>query len=332
MSCSQSPHLGEPDRHSISYFPSTNYDSVNVHIPKGYSFTSIPNKFTKNLILAQSNLLFTENIDDTLRKQLIDLLINRAITKKIYTLNKAIQLDNICKLQFIADLNTIKNIEAELVSIYVNRLSESIHPLFQNKIPYPNWKNISFNKLLLPCENLPVPKRAKLLPNAPREYRKGVHRGIDFFADWGTPVRAVAEGTVIRADHNFKEVSSALRSELLQKASQIHRTPSDVFEHVLLGKSVVLDHGLNFIPGYRVITIYAHLSHINKNVKPGVKIKKGEQLGKTGNTGMQASTLGKRDGSHLHWEMILQNKDGEFYTGQGLKYKELYPLLKSMFK
>ncbi len=332
MSCSQSPHLGEPDRHSVSYFPSTNYDSVYVHIPKGYSFTSIPNKFTESLIITKSNLLFTENIDDSLRKQLIDLLINRAITKKIYTLNKAIQSDNISKLQFIADLNTIKNIEAELVSIYVNRLSESMHPLFKNKISFPEWNNISFKKILLPCENLSVPKKANLLPNAPRDYRKGVHRGIDFFAEWGTPVRAVAEGTIIRADHNFKEVSSALRSELLQKASQIHRTPSDVFEHILLGKTVVLDHGLNFIPGYRVITIYAHLSHINKNIIPGVKVNEGTLLGKTGNTGMQASTLGKRDGSHLHWEMILQNKDGEFYTGQGLKYNNLYPLLQSMFK
>ncbi len=332
MSCSQSPHLGEPDRHSVSYFPSTNYDSVYVHIPKGYSFTSIPNKFTESLIITKSNLLFTENIDDSLRKQLIDLLINRAITKKIYTLNKAIQSDNISKLQFIADLNTIKNIEAELVSIYVNRLSESMHPLFKNKISFPEWNNISFKKILLPCENLSVPKKANLLPNAPRDYRKGVHRGIDFFAEWGTPVRAVAEGTIIRADHNFKEVSSALRSELLQKASQIHRTPSDVFEHILLGKTVVLDHGLNFIPGYRVITIYAHLSHINKNIIPGAKVNEGTLLGKTGNTGMQASTLGKRDGSHLHWEMILQNKDGEFYTGQGLKYSKLYPLLQSMFK
>ena len=32
------------------------------------------------------------------------------------------------------------------------------------------------------------------IPNAPRNYRNGTHRGLDFFANWGTPVRSVADG------------------------------------------------------------------------------------------------------------------------------------------
>ena len=47
---------------------------------------------------------------------------------------------------------------------------------------------------------------------------------------------------------------------------------------------------------------------------------------------MEASTYGKREGAHLHWEMILQNEMGEFYLGQGLGYDELFPLLKTLFK
>ena len=84
MSCTQIPKPGELDKPSISYFPSTDYDTVSVQIPKGYSFTSIPNKFTSKLILSKANSLFTESVDDSLKQQLINLLINRAITKKIY--------------------------------------------------------------------------------------------------------------------------------------------------------------------------------------------------------------------------------------------------------
>jgi murein DD-endopeptidase MepM/ murein hydrolase activator NlpD len=66
-------------------------------------------------------------------------------------------------------------------------------------------------KLILPCENIPVPKRTMRLPNAPRNYRNGIHRGIDFFANWGTPIRAVAEGVVIRSDLHYEEVSPGFR-------------------------------------------------------------------------------------------------------------------------
>ena len=145
-------------------------------------------------------------------------------------------------------------------------------------------------------------------------------------------MRAVADGTVLRADNSFEEISPEFRKSLLKSALNIKRTPSDVFEHILLGKTVILDHGLDLIPGFRVITIYAHLSHINENIKPEVNVSAGEYFAKTGNTGTEASTYGKKDGAHLHWEMILQNEDGEFYVGQGLPYEKLYTLLQALFK
>ena len=48
-------------------------------------------------------------------------------------------------------------------------------------------------KLLLPCKGVKLPTRASRLPNAPRDYRNGTHRGVDFFANWGTEIRAVAD-------------------------------------------------------------------------------------------------------------------------------------------
>ena len=194
----------------------------------------------------------------------------------------------------------------------------------------PRW--VDSLSLSLPCYDVPVPKRTMRLPNAPRNYRNGTHRGIDFFANWGTPVRSVADGVVIRSDRYYKEVSADFRENLLKSTTKVGHTPSDIFNNVLLGKSVFLDHGFSLIPGFRTISIYAHLSHIEESVIPGAVIKEGELLGKSGNTGMKESTIGSKSGSHLHWEMILQRNEKEIYLGKGMSNPELYHMLKRIFQ
>jgi len=186
--------------------------------------------------------------------------------------------------------------------------------------------------LLLPCEGIPVPKRTSRLPNAPRKYRSGIHRGVDFFANWGTPIRAVAEGTVIRADHNYQEYPANYRVKLLESSARVGQTPSDIFNSVLLGKSVFLDHGFDLVPGFRAISIYAHLSSIESDLKPGALIKAGQLIGKSGNTGTRASTLNTKKEAHLHWEMILQKGKEEIYLGKGVPNPQLYKLLYRIFK
>ena len=186
-------------------------------------------------------------------------------------------------------------------------------------------------KLILPCENIPVPKRTMRLPNAPRNYRNGIHRGIDFFANWGTPIRAVAEGVVIRSDLHYEEISPSFRKRVLNSSARVGKTPSDIFNNILLGQSVFLDHGFNLIPGFRVISIYAHLSHINSDIKQGRFIKAGEIFAKSGNSGVKESTLGSRRGSHLHWELIMQKDKEEIFLGKGIPNPELYKALSSIF-
>lgn len=200
----------------------------------------------------------------------------------------------------------------------------------KKKVFDPKW--VDSLKLVLPCENVKVPKRAMRLPNAPRDYRNGVHKGIDFFANWGTPVRAVAEGTVIRSDLFYEEVPAEFRENMLESSAKVGNTPSDIFNSILLGKAVFLDHGFNLVPGFRVISIYAHLSHIEKKIKPGYIMKSGELMGKSGNTGMRESTLGSKSGSHLHWEMILQKDKDEIYLGRNLENPELYNMLTRIFE
>ena len=210
--------------------------------------------------------------------------------------------------------------------------SHPIEPLFDKGGIIPDFYHMSPTiALILPCKGLSVPQKASRLPNAPRNYRAGIHRGIDFFSDWGTAVQAATDGIIIRSDLDFEEVPADFRLKILNRAAKLDRTPSDIFNAVLLGKAVVIDHGFDLFPGYRSITIYAHLSYINPQIKPGYQIKSGEIFAKTGNTGTRASTLGTRDESHLHWELILQDGQGEYYFGQSLTYEKLYPALQSLF-
>jgi murein DD-endopeptidase MepM/ murein hydrolase activator NlpD len=58
----------------------------------------------------------------------------------------------------------------------------------------------------------------------------------------------------------------------------------------IYGNAVILDHGLG------LQTLYAHLSSID--VKVGDKIKKGQELGRTGTTGLAV-------GDHLHFEVLV---------------------------
>ena len=66
---------------------------------------------------------------------------------------------------------------------------------------------------------------------------------------------------------------------------------------------------------------------INKNIKPLVN-KNVLDVG----SGNGYFTLRMAMEAHLHWELILQDKDGEYYFGQGLKYDELNRSLNRLFK
>ena len=87
------------------------------------------------------------------------------------------------------------------------------------------------------------------------------HSGIDVGVPVGTPVKAMADGTVVAANGGMRGY----------------------------GNGVFIDHGM--INGKHVVSEYGHLSSFD--VKVGDKIKQGQVIAKSGNTGTSS-------GPHLH--------------------------------
>ena len=103
------------------------------------------------------------------------------------------------------------------------------------------------------------------------------HKGMDFTCPIGTAVHVTGDGVVETVD----------------------------FSYGGYGNEVVVNHGY----GYR--TRYGHLSRFN--VKPGMKVKRGDVIAFSGNTG-------KSTGPHVHYEVI---KNGQVLNPVYFYYNDL---------
>ena len=336
ISCSQPAYTPTAEYKQQFIQPKISFsdDSLNATITTDINFSN----FDKLKLLAEKplslNILF-KIIQPIIHDSTISMLvtsakndINSTITKR--TLRQIKKDSDGVHLYFELDTTYIFPWIRKHIKSYKN--DHYIYSLFNINPEPPKFDQIiASKKLSMPIDNFDIPSKASRLPNAPRSYRSGTHRGIDFFSNWGTPVKSVADGIVIRSDLFYKEVAPDFRKEMLKRAALLKRTPSDIFNELLLGQAVIIDHGFELFTGYRSITIYAHLSSINSEIIPGYKIKAGEIFAKSGNSGTEPSTLGTRSESHLHWELILQNQSGEYYFGQNLDYNQLMIALNNLF-
>lgn len=90
------------------------------------------------------------------------------------------------------------------------------------------------------------------------------HTGIDLSAERGTPIYATGNGVVEMAKYDGG-----------------------------YGNCIIIDHGFGFK------SLYSHCKDMK--VKPGRKVKRGEQIGTVGASGMA-------DGTHVHYEVRVKNK------------------------
>ena len=95
---------------------------------------------------------------------------------------------------------------------------------------------------------------------------KRMHEEIDFRADIATEVYATGDGVIKFAGRKGT-----------------------------FGNLIEIDHGFGFV------TRYAHLSNFADNLRAGKKIKRGDLIGYTGNTGLT-------EGPHLHYEVLVKDR------------------------
>jgi len=167
--------------------------------------------------------------------------------------------------------------------------------------------------LIVPIADASLPTDPQLLPNAPRDYRAGWHEGIDFPADEGTPVRAIAAGTVVRIDHAFSDWSKQLRDIALYEAVQLGYTPSETLDRIR-GRQVWIDHG------HGVVSRYAHLSTV-ADLAVGDAVAAGQVIGAVGSSGYPEG------GPHLHLEVRVRDS----YLGDGLTGDALLDAVRRAF-
>ena len=166
----------------------------------------------------------------------------------------------------------------------------------------------------LPIEGGDIPADLELLPGAPRDYRGGIHEGIDFPAPTETPVLAAASGTVARVDVSFLDWSREQQDIALYEAVTLGYTPAATLDRIR-GRQVWIDHGKG------LITRYAHLSAVEPLVV-GQRIEAGALIGQVGSSGYP------QGGPHLHFEVRV----GDDFYGDGLSGDELVRAVSRLFR
>ncbi len=169
-----------------------------------------------------------------------------------------------------------------------------------------------------PIEGACLPDQEDFLPNAAREYRHGIHEGVDFYdggacalIERGTPVVAAKTAVVIRADHDYQEITGEEMEGLLTRAAQQGYTDPEALDR-LRGRQVWLDHGDG------IVTRYAHLLAIEEAVQEGRAVGAGQIIGYVGNSGTPEGVTDPTLENHLHFEIRV----GSGYLGKGLSIEE----------
>jgi murein DD-endopeptidase MepM/ murein hydrolase activator NlpD len=193
--------------------------------------------------------------------------------------------------------------------------------------PTPDIATI-FHNFLYPVAGACLPESDNLMPNALREYRSGVHEGVDFYdldnctkIEAGTAVLAAKDGVVVRADLEYHD----LTPEELEAANvRIANGEAEAFEVVDLfrGRQVWIDHGNG------VVTRYAHLSGIADGVREGARVAQGQTVAYVGDSGTPESLSNPGSETHLHWEVRV----GDSYLGKDLPEDEVRALYLGLFQ
>ena len=163
-----------------------------------------------------------------------------------------------------------------------------------------------------------LPDDSYLMPGAPREYRQGVHEGIDFYDADGcafigldTKVLAAKAGTVIRADTDYEEMTAEALDELMERIDVYGGNDATALDG-FRGRQVWIDHGDG------IVTRYAHLNRIADGIEAGQAVEQGTVIAYVGESGTPSSVTDPGSEIHVHFEIRI----GESYLGYGIVGEE----------
>lgn len=181
--------------------------------------------------------------------------------------------------------------------------------------------------LIMPIAGACLTPEDEQMPNAPREYRSGIHEGVDFFTSYacvdvpkGLPELAVADGTIIRADRDYRALTQAQIEELQAESVAQGFTSAGTLDK-FRGRQVWVDHGNG------IVTRYSHLDSIPKNIQAGVRVKQGDTVGYVGDSGTPGSATNPDFEIHLHFEIRV----GDTYLGAGLDPQQTRAVYEAVF-
>jgi murein DD-endopeptidase MepM/ murein hydrolase activator NlpD len=189
-----------------------------------------------------------------------------------------------------------------------------------------DWLRDRLGSLTPPIAGSSPTTYAGQLPGAPRAYRGGTHFGIDYYSGSsgvdvriGTPVLAVDNGTVIRADAGYVELTAAQRDDVLQEARRVGDSDPRAIDP-LHGMQVWILH-----PG-GVISRYSHLSAIASGLGAGTPVVAGQVIGAVGNSGTTEGVRGSLLDAHLHLEIYVDFR----LAWEGIPQSLIWPLLREI--
>jgi murein DD-endopeptidase MepM/ murein hydrolase activator NlpD len=184
-----------------------------------------------------------------------------------------------------------------------------------------------FRGFAYPIQGACLPQNEDLMPNAPREYRGGVHEGVDFYdgdactgIKEGTPIVAAKDGTVVRADldyHDLTQEELAGANELIAQGRPNDFKVIDLFR----GRQVWVEHDDG------IISRYAHTSAIAAGVEEGATVAQGQTIAFVGDSGTPESLGSPGTELHLHFEL----RAGDTFLGSGLAPEEVRALYENLF-
>ena len=172
-----------------------------------------------------------------------------------------------------------------------------------------------------------LPPADRLMPNAPRAYRNGIHEGVDIYDGHacapvaeGTPVLAMYGGVVVRADLDYEDVTPEQVAALAARTERQGYSDPDTLD-AYRGRQVWIDHGGG------VVTRYAHLASIATGIEAGAAVARGQPIGGVGESGTPESALAPGTDLHLHYEVRV----GDSFLGEGLAAAAVRALYERLF-